>query len=70
MSQIGRNWDSEKVLQTKSVVQKMVNQFQLKVYSERITQQKQNERVLNGKYLGGLISQKNMDWSYSRILKN
>ena len=46
------------MLQTKSVPRKLPNWVQLKIYSERITYQKNLDVALNGGYLNGKLSLK------------
>ena len=55
MSEIGRNQDFEKLLQTESVPQKLVKLVQLKIHSERTTHQKTLRLVLRGRYEDGLM---------------
>ena len=49
VSKIGRNWDSEKLLQTISVLRKSQNWLQLKIRSGRTTHQKKLGIFLNGR---------------------
>ena len=49
VSKIGRNWDSEKLLQTISVLRKSQNWLQLKIHSGRTTHQRKLGVVLNGR---------------------
>ena len=55
VSKIGRNWGIEKLLRTKSALQKLVNWVQLEIYSEWTTQQKRLGIVLNGRYSDGIM---------------
>ena len=61
MIEIGRNWNIEKLLQTKSALQKLENWVQLKKYSQWTTQQQMLGIVLNGRYSNGIMSLKR--WS-------
>ena len=47
-----------KMFQTKSVLPKLPNWVQLKIFSERTTHQKRLEIILNERYLGRLMSRK------------
>ena len=58
MSEIGRNQDIEKLLQTESVPQNLVKLVQLKIHSQLTTHQKTLKLVLSGRYEDGLMSLK------------
>ena len=59
-NKIGRNLDIEKLLQTKSALEKLVNWVQLNIHSERTMHQKRLRLVLNGNHSDGLISLKRL----------